>query len=557
MLTREQKITSYFHEFQESVADIPLPNSFTYPFFYVPHPLAKLAAKQVQYYLENQNDFEHDFGFSSNYSEGIGKMFGVLVVQNKAGKLGFLASFSGKLANSNSHAYFVPPIFDILQENSFFLAGEAEINAINAQLENREKNEEYITLLHKIEEAKQQFNVDLITLKQRHAKNKQLRDAMRDKGLTDHEIENLRQESIADSYELKRFKRDFQSRLSILEGKLAQYESETAALKKLRKQKSNDLQKQIFSHYALLNARGEKKDLVEVFKSFNGEIPPAGSGECAGPKLMNYAYLNELKPICMAEFWWGRPPLSEVRKHGDFYPACRSKCEPILGYMLKGLTVDENPIEQNYGAGKEITILFEDEAIIVVNKPEGLLSVPGKHISDSVFTRLKALYPDSEELLLVHRLDMSTSGLLIAAKNRQSHKFVQRQFIQRKVKKRYIAVLSGVLEEESGTIDLPMRVDLDNRPRQLICYEYGKKAVTRYEVQRKEDNKTYVYFYPETGRTHQLRLHAAHKLGLNTPILGDDLYGIPKDRLYLHAEKVSFIHPKSREEVTFTAPVDF
>jgi tRNA pseudouridine32 synthase/23S rRNA pseudouridine746 synthase len=557
MLTGKQKIESYFHEFQESVADIPLPNTFTYPFFYVPHPLAKLAAEQVKGYLENQNDFEHDFGFSSNYNEGIGKMFGVLVVQNKLGKLGFLASFSGKLANSNSHLYFVPPIFDILQENSFFLAGEAEINALNTELENREKDDEYFTLLQIIEEVKHKFNEELIALKQRHTKNKQLRDALREKGVSEHEQETLRQQSIADSYELKQIKREFQFHLGDLENKLAQYESETVALKKMRKQKSNDLQKRIFSHYVLLNAHGEKKDLVEVFKSFNGETPPAGSGECAGPKLLNHAYLYDLKPICMAEFWWGRPPLSEVRKHGDFYPACRSKCEPILGYMLQGLSVDENPIQRNYGHGKEITILFEDDAIIVVNKPEGLLSVPGKHISDSVITRLKTLYPDSDELLLVHRLDMSTSGLLIAAKTKQCHKFVQRQFIQRKVKKRYVAVLNGELEKESGIIDLPMRVDLDNRPRQLICYEYGKKAVTRYEVKRKESNKSYIYFYPETGRTHQLRLHAAHKLGLNTPILGDDLYGVQKDRLYLHAEKVSFIHPKSKEEVTFTAPADF
>jgi tRNA pseudouridine32 synthase/23S rRNA pseudouridine746 synthase len=228
-----------------------------------------------------------------------------------------------------------------------------------------------------------------------------------------------------------------------------------------------------------------------------------------------------------------------------------------MSHMLVGLDVEANPIAKNYGSGKDIKIIYEDDDLLIVNKPEGLLSVPGKVIKDSVFSRLKNSYPTFPELLLVHRLDMSTSGILVVAKHLKAHKYIQRQFIKRTVQKRYVALLDGVLNEEQGSIDLPMRVDLDNRPRQLICFEMGKPAVTEYKVIAIKNKKTRVHFFPKTGRTHQLRLHAAHTLGLQAPIIGDDLYGEQKDRLYLHAEEISFIHPSMRERVQFTAEADF
>jgi tRNA pseudouridine32 synthase/23S rRNA pseudouridine746 synthase len=306
-----------------------------------------------------------------------------------------------------------------------------------------------------------------------------------------------------------------------------------------------------------LNALGESKNVVDVFAEIGAILPPAGAGECAAPKLLHYAYTNGFKPICMAEFWWGASPKSEVRQHKNFYPACRGKCEPILGHMLRGLDVEDNPMLVNPAEDKEMEIVFEDDYLVVVNKPAEFLSVPGKTISDSVLTRLKERYPNATGPLLVHRLDMSTSGILVAAKTERVHKHLQSQFIRRKVKKRYVALLDGVVAATEGIIDLPLRVDLDNRPHQLVCYEHGKSARTEFRVVRIEGGRTRIHFFPITGRTHQLRVHAAHSLGLNTPILGDDLYGTRAERLHLHAEFIEFTHPISKELINFTIPPVF
>jgi tRNA pseudouridine32 synthase/23S rRNA pseudouridine746 synthase len=290
--------------------------------------------------------------------------------------------------------------------------------------------------------------------------------------------------------------------------------------------------------------------LEEIFKG----NPPAGAGECAAPKLLHFAFKHELKPIAMAEFWWGQSPKGEMRKHQQFYPACTGKCEPILKHMLQGIPMEENPFAINPAEGKELAIVFEDDYLLLVNKPAEFLSVPGKQITDSVQTRIKTLYPNA---MIVHRLDMSTSGLLIFGKTPDIYKKLQAQFIKRNVKKRYVAQLDGVLSEDSGSINLPLRGDLHNRPNQIVCFEQGKPAQTHWEVIERKDNKTLVYFYPITGRTHQLRVHAAHSLGLNTPIVGDDLYGTKADRLHLHAERITFVHPISKEIITFTCEIIF
>ena len=259
----------------------------------------------------------------------------------------------------------------------------------------------------------------------------------------------------------------------------------------------------------------------------------------------------------MAEFWWGKPLKTSIRKHLYFYPACTGKCKPILTHMLEGVSIDKNPLEAQLKEEKEIEILYEDADLLVINKPHDLLSVAGKEIKDSVYSRIQKLYPNATGPLVVHRLDMSTSGILLVAKNEAIYKALQAQFINKTIQKRYVALLDGVLKEGEGKIDLPLRVDLNDRPKQLVCYEHGKKALTQWETIEAIGTKTKVYFYPITGRTHQLRVHAAHQLGLNTSKVGDDLYGKKSDRLYLHAEKITFKHPTSKKEVSFTAPAPF
>ncbi len=326
------------------------------------------------------------------------------------------------------------------------------------------------------------------------------------------------------------------------------------ALKESRKQKSSVLQKKLFDNYAFLNRMGELRSIGEIFDN----NPPAGAGECAAPKLLHYAFKNGLKPIAMAEFWWGKSPKSEVRKHKQFYPACKSKCEPILmNHMLEELDLEANPFLENQAKGKTLEIVFEDDVLLVINKPTEFLTVPGKLLKDSVYTRIKTLYPQAEGPLIVHRLDMSTSGLLVVAKNSDAYINLQRQFIKRTVTKRYVALLEGIIDQNEGLIDLPLRVDLDDRPRQLVCYEHGKSAQTRWEIISKRNTQTRVYFYPITGRTHQLRVHAAHHLGLKTPIVGDDLYGSKANRLHLHAESITFTHPQTGTILTFTKEAPF
>jgi tRNA pseudouridine32 synthase/23S rRNA pseudouridine746 synthase len=259
----------------------------------------------------------------------------------------------------------------------------------------------------------------------------------------------------------------------------------------------------------------------------------------------------------MAEFWWGKPAPSNIRKQGNFYPACRNKCEPILGHMLQGLAVEPNPLLLNPAIGKELEFIYEDPYLVIVNKPAEFLSVPGKTITDSVQQRMRSRYPNATGPLTVHRLDMATSGLMVIALSKEVHGHLQEQFMKRTVKKRYVALLDGIVKQSQEYIDLPLRVDLDNRPYQLVCYEHGKTARTRYEILAVHNNQTRVNFYPITGRTHQLRMHAAHPNGLDTAIVGDDLYGVKKDRLYLHAAQLTFKHPVSKEAMNFEIDVPF
>ena len=456
------------HSFPIATNNLPLPQLFTYPFHYTPHPLCVKAAEEVQQYLQTRTDWHEELQQ--------GKMFGVLVVKNPTGEVGYLAAFSGNLAGSNHHDYFVPPVYDLLNPDGYFKEEEARISAINVMLNHTNDNNQEI-------------------------------------------IEALKEE---------------------------------------RKQRSIALQQWIFEQFRLRNARGEEQDIYSIFTQTAHRNPPAGTGECAAPKLLQYAYLNNLQPLAMAEFWWGDSPKGEIRRHGHYYPACRHKCEPILNFMLQGLEVEPNPLLTSNTDATQLETVYEDDYLLVVNKPAGMLSVPGKTGQASVLTLLQERYPDATGPILVHRLDMATSGLLLAAKDKDTHALLQKQFEGRTVKKRYIALLEGIPQAEpKGFIRLPLRPDFDNRPLQMVCYEYGKPAVTRYEIMDTENDRTRMAFYPETGRTHQLRVHAAHPEGLNCPIVGDPLYGQPADRLYLHAERLEFRHPVTGQRLQIQKEAPF
>lgn len=542
---------------------IPLPTKFTFPFYYTPHPIALEAARLLQERL-NSVDFKHDFGIGRSERNGaIGKMFGVLVVENKSGELGYIAAFSGKLGNSNHHEGFVPPVYDLLDPTGFFRKEEIEVNDLTLELHRFEKNEGYVELKNEVGVRRNTFQKWMEEEKAQLKTNKKLRQLKRDAAdqMDDTAykllIEQLKEESIHQQIQFKQQQYAKKLALNELEESLLKLEQQLTELREKRAAMSADIQRRIFQSYTFLNSANQQKSLLDIFKETPFNTPPAGAGECAAPKLLQYAFLNQLKPIAMAEFWWGMSPESEVKIHQEFYPACRGKCEPILSHMLKGIELDVNPMSINPAEGKELPIIYEDDYLLLVNKPAEFLSVPGKTIVDSVQTRIQHLYPYATGPLLVHRLDMSTSGIILIAKKKDIHESLQKQFLKRSVEKRYVALLQGYVKSTQGEIELPLRVDLEDRPRQLVCYEHGKHALTGYEVLERTKGYTRVNFYPHTGRTHQLRVHAAHASGLNAPIIGDDLYGQKADRLYLHAEYFSFWHPITKERVEITCPAPF
>ena len=554
---------SCFNSFQFLPAG-PLPERFTFPFLYTPHPLSVQAARELQEYLERQTQWQHAFwNAETNGETAYGKMFGVLVVQTTDGNLGYLAAFSGKLGGKNHHPGFVPPVFDLLDEQGFYRRGEEELNALNRRIAQLEQDADLAAWQERLEKARQEAVAELEAEKQRAKVAKADRDERRRQAAgapeTEQQVlaESLMQASRYDHFRMKDLKRHWKALLENLEQQAAARQNDLQTLKNQRREKSAALQQHIFDHYFFLNQAGERKSLADIFQRNAAAPPPAGAGECAAPKLLQYAFLHRLKPIALAEFWWGESPAGEIRKHGQFYPACRGKCEPILAHMLEDMPLDPNPLQSNIAPPEDPEIVYEDDFLAVVHKPAAMLSVPGKQASDSVLLRMKRRYPDATGPLLVHRLDMGTSGLLLVAKTAEVHKALQAQFLSRSVKKRYVALLEGTLQAENGVIDLPLRVDLDDRPRQMVCYTHGKSARTEWEVAARGEGVTRVHFYPITGRTHQLRVHAAHPSGLNAPILGDELYGTKGTRLHLHAERLEFTHPVSGDRVTVERAADF
>lgn len=548
---------------REEIENIDLPEKFTFPFFYEPHPLAVLASGKVQRLLESDRFQGHNFGLDNRDGMAIGKMFGVLIVQDTSGRTGYLAAFSGKLAETNEHPEFVPPVFDMLTEGSFFLKEQYLLNTLNERVKVIEQDRDYLQLkenhialeqeaLKEVNTFKEQLRVNKASRKMQRTAQKAALTAEAYAAVEAHLIKH----SLHDKHQLRLFEERYEALLRESREKLENFESEIAALKAERRERSAALQQQLFEQYTFLNRDGERKSLYDIFSKTVFGKPPAAAGECATPKLLQFAFANGYEPLAMAEFWWGASPKSEVRTHGHFYPACTGKCKPILEHMLEGMAIDDNPLLHNPGKDKKLEIVYEDDSFVVVNKPAELLSVPGIAINDSVYTRLKYLWKDVEPLI-IHRLDMATSGLLVVAKTAAAHKAIQRQFLKRTVKKRYSALLSGSLLEEEGEVSLPLRGDIDDRPRQMVCFDFGKPAITRWKAISTAGGTTKVHFWPLTGRTHQLRMHAAHTLGLNMPIVGDDLYGTAAERLYLHAAFLEFTHPETGKVVTFKADEDF
>ncbi|MCK8045657.1 pseudouridine synthase [Shewanella sp. 1CM18E] len=555
-----------FTAFKSAIDSYQLPERFTFPFYYEPHPLCLLAASELQEYLATQTDWQHNFGLGNgeDTTATIGKMFGVLLVRNQHGELGYLSAFSGKLAEQNLLNGFVPPVFDMLAQESFFHAGMQVLNQLTAKLQIAESNPnidsltaEHAALREKENAALEAMRAEIIenrkTRKQRRAHAQQELSATEVAELT----VTLGKESVAEKFRLNSIKLEWQQQCDAVANELDTLRAEIAAIKAERAQHSNSLQKQIFAQYQFLNQAGELKDLNEIFKDSPTQQPPAGAGECAAPKLLQFAFSQGFTPLAMAEFWWGASPKSEIKQHKNFYGSCQGKCQPILSHMLKGIEMDENPLLNNPAEGKSLEIVYQDDVMAIVNKPAEFLSVPGKNVTDSVYARMKAQFPQATGPLIVHRLDMSTSGLMVIALTRDANKSLAKQFIARTVEKRYVAQVAGVVEGESGEIRLPLRGDIDDRPRQLVCYEHGKHAHTLWQVKQRTDNTTVLYLYPHTGRTHQLRVHCAHQDGLHLPIIGDDLYGKKSNRLHLHAQRLALNHPVTNERLTFELDVDF
>ena len=540
------------HRFTTSITDIPLPERFTYPFCYTPHPLCILAAKEVQSYLTRQTAWKDELRQ--------GKMFGVLIVQTEHGETGYLAAFSGILAGKNLHPFFVPPVYNLLQPQGFFKIEEENISSINRNIRQLENDKAYAALSAELARTIQSAEDILATAKAQLKEAKTAREQRRkEKELNAQEEAELIRESQFQKAEYKRLERSWKARITTLQTQTEDWERRISALKSERKTRSAALQQKLFEQFGMLNYRGEVKNLCEIFGQTVHKTPPAGAGECAAPKLLQQAYLHGWKPIAMAEFWWGDSPKTEIRHHGHYYPACKGKCEPILQHMLQGLQVEENPmLKRMQVPSQNLEIVYEDPWLSVINKPAGMLSVPGKEDAVSVYSLMRRQYPEADGPLTVHRLDMGTSGLMLIAKSKRVHQNLQAQFKNRLVRKRYVALLEGIVPEDKGTVDLPLCLNPLDRPRQMVHTEHGKPAITDYQVLERLDGKrTRIAFYPRTGRTHQLRIHAAHPLGLHCPIIGDELYGKKAERLYLHAEYLEFTHPITGETLKITKEAEF
>lgn len=531
------------HPLPPEAAGIPSPLQFTFPFCYTPHPLCVCAANQVRRYLASRPEWHDELQR--------GKMLGVIVVERQ-GERGFLAAFSGTLDGRTCHEYFVPPVFDLMAPGCYFQEEEAAISDINRRIKALQTELRPSPLRDEMEQA---IAAHQQLMQQSKAERNRLRQILPAEELEQRMPELIRQ-SQHQKAELRRLRQHWEARITADEAPLRQTEAEVAQLRQERQQRSQALQQWLFGQFAFLNAKGEEAALPELFAP---ATPPAGAGECCAPRLMQAAYREGLRPICMAEFWVGASPADEVRLDGHYYPACRSKCRPILRHMLQGLSVEPNPLlADGERLLAQLRIIHEGEDMVVVSKPAGLLSVPGKDDQPNVQDEMRRRYPEATGPLIVHRLDMDTSGLMLIALTDQRYHQLQQLFLERRIHKVYHALLERPMPiGQEGDISLPLRPDIDDRPRQMVDPIHGKPALTHYRVIGEHDGHAFVELSPHTGRTHQLRVHCAHPQGLGNPIVGDRLYGKPGQRLMLHAYRLKApSQPPPMEEETYTDTAD-
>ena len=562
-----------FHSIDQALlSGIDFPERMNNPLDYQPHPLCIAVCKELQTYLSEREDWREEIDK--------GKMFGVLIVENAqpasgAPKIGYLAAYSGQIGGRSDWDDFVPAVFDYLQPDGYFKTHEAEISGINQSIRKLEANTHMKEAKGLILQLQEERKHTIAAYQEKIKKAKAKRDARREAGnLNPEEEAEMVKESQFMKAELRRLKKSLSEKTS-LETEYEAYQADILSLKQLRKTLSDALQQWLFSQFRMQNHEDESKDLLEIFRDAALRdypqatiatsriaalkmVPPAGSGECCEPKLLQYAYSLGYKPLQMAMFWWGESPKEEIRHHLHFYPACNGKCKPILQWMLPASTFE--PAAVDLSLYNKVETLYEDREIAVIHKPEGLLSVPGKDAAQpSVYALMRSKYPEATGPLIVHRLDMSTSGVMMIAKTEFAYHRLQKAFLNHQIQKKYVAIISGKVIPEKGIISLPLMPDYLDRPRQIVDHELGKEAITEYEVlETVDDSHLRITLYPKTGRTHQLRVHCAHQEGLKAPILGDPLYGNEKAaRLHLHAEEITFEHPLTGKKMTITRKADF
>lgn len=542
------------HDIQADIIE-----KFTDPFRYVPHPLVRYAAEMLICRIGSEPDLHNAF------SEG--KMAGVLIVRDTEGRIGYLAGFSGNVGGRSRIPGFVPPIFDLMESDGEFKKGEKELDDMTAEIRELEESADLYALYRQLDDAERYMQKQISEMKAMIAIAKRERDEIRSETQDPSRLNDLIRESQYHKAELRRIKEKGKAAINEIEHRIKVHKDKIAALKQKRALKSDQLQKWIFRQYVVSDAHGHRKPIGDIFADA-GLVPPGGTGECAAPKLLEYAYDNGLVPLAMGEFWYGRSPETVIRTHGHFYPSCTSRCGLLLTFMMKGLTLADS-FEEMSPVSPEV--IYEDKEIIVVEKPSGMPSVPGLNGKKSLLEILSEKYG---KCISLHRLDMDTSGVMLYAKTPVSAARLQKQFEEHTVKKTYKARLSPEHENncfnmnvkklqtgDKGMIELPLAPDYDERPRQKVDRKQGKHASTEYEViSVNEDSTIDILFRPKTGRTHQLRVHSAHISGLGHPILGDMLYGgctetssVHPQRLHLHAFSISFIHPATEEELTFSS----
>ena len=570
-------------KFHPILSEQPLPARFNNPFDYEPNALCRAAIKQLQADLPIE-PIE-------------GKMYGVLIVE-RHGEVGYLQAYSGQIADEGED--FVPAVFDYLQPDGYFKTHEAEITQLNQKIAQLKASTAYRQAQENLKKIQQEAEKAIEEARKVMQGAKFLRDKRRKEAfISEAERNEMTRQSQFLKAELQRKKKTYTEQITAAQIIVNNYQEQITAWKRGRKMKSDRLQRWLFSQFSLLNAYEERKNLLDIFRDYYLQnspartkaansanetateraaqaclapslLPPSGAGECCEPKLLQYAFLHGYKPISMAMFWWGPSPKTEIRQHGNYYPACNGKCKPILEWMLEGIDVDDKNCDKTdnkteLALSERLQILYEDDYLTVVVKPSGLLSVPGKGYQASIYSILCERWKGKSDAFMVHRLDMATSGLLVVARTSEVHKALQAQFIRRTVKKKYVALLPlSILEKQlpaEGRIELPLSPDPDDRPRQRVDRTNGKPAITEYRLigkttYGKETLKAVkIELYPLTGRTHQLRVHCAHPDGLGTPIIGDNLYGQRAERLWLHAAHLEFTHPITQERMSFDTPL--